>query len=168
MRPLLLQSTPAQFMWCHSHLSIVGDERALVEATKHNTLIAVSDGSYQAPYATAAVIIEDIYSKHRNLNKVIVPGGPLDLSAYRAETYRNPLHRLNYKPTLQGAPFGCDGLSALDVAFTSDHPFSVDDPNYDIIVAIHRMISQSPVSWSTKHVSGHQDDHKDFSSLDIW
>lgn len=64
--------------------------------------------------------------------------------------------------------FGCDGLSALAVAFTLDHHFSMDYPSYEIIAAIWKLISQSPVSWTTRHVSGHQDDHKEFNSLDTW
>jgi hypothetical protein len=61
---------------------------------------------------------------------------------------------------------GCDGLSALDTIFHGRkiHP-SISD--YDIVAAIVRHISMSPIQLSYTHVKGYQDRIQD-TSLDRW
>jgi hypothetical protein len=55
---------------------------------------------------------------------------------------------------------GCDGLSALRKSFGHGLNFDPDikDPDYDLLSAIRKAISRSPVKWTWHHVLGHQDD----------
>jgi hypothetical protein len=62
----------------------------------------------------------------------------------------------------------CNGLSALAKAFIHDANISINDPNYDLIAAIHREHGHSPITWTMRHVKGHQDNHTDFNLLDRW
>jgi hypothetical protein len=63
--------------------------------------------------------------------------------------------------------FGCDGESALNQAFSTTLP-SIDDPGFDLLAAIHVIRKERPIEWTTLHIKGHQDDHKDVQELDVW
>ncbi len=62
--------------------------------------------------------------------------------------------------------FGCDGLSAINRAFSYVSLISVDEPSYDILAAIRHLWAYSPIQWKIRHAEGHQDDHCTFESLD--
>ncbi len=62
----------------------------------------------------------------------------------------------------------CDGLSALDKAFSYVSILHVDDSNYDLLGAIQYQWKNSPVHWKFRHVAGHQDDHTSVDNLDRW
>ena len=59
-----------------------------------------------------------------------------------------------------GITVGCDSKSALRTAFHKDRVRPCQ-ASRDIIQAIHHQIHRSPLTWTTKHVKGHQDDVKD-------
>jgi hypothetical protein len=42
-----------------------------------------------------------------------------------------------------------------------------DDPHFDMLSALQTMIADSPVSWTTHHVDGHQDNDVT-ATLDWW
>ena len=58
--------------------------------------------------------------------------------------------------TSDGIKVGCDGLSALNKAFNT-WPLEPSDPHFDLLSALWKMISSSPVTWTTQHIAGHQD-----------
>jgi hypothetical protein len=62
----------------------------------------------------------------------------------------------------------CDGLSALEIAFSYVSVLHVDDPNNDLLGAIKHQWKHSPVHWKVRHVAGRQDDHVSVDSLDRW
>lgn len=61
---------------------------------------------------------------------------------------------------------GCDGLSALQQAFAEELPLSSDTPCYDQLVGLHRLQRESPLTWVTTHIAGHQDDTMAYEELD--
>jgi hypothetical protein len=94
-----------------------------IQGLLRGTAIAVSDGSFQDSYATAAVIIVGHSSSNCLINTVIAPGGAKDMSAYRAEltgiysTIQLINSLCNYHGIKEGEiTFGCDGESALNQA----------------------------------------------------
>jgi hypothetical protein len=64
---------------------------------------------------------------------------------------------------------GCDGLSALRIAFGQGSNFDPDikDPDCDMLSTIRKALAQSPVKWTWRHVLGHQDDNG-IKVLDRW
>ncbi len=63
---------------------------------------------------------------------------------------------------------GCDGQSALDKAFNYVSLIRIEDTNYDLLFALQNLWAYSPITWSFKHVRGHQDDHDTIDNLDRW
>jgi hypothetical protein len=61
---------------------------------------------------------------------------------------------------------GCDGLSALNKAFDM-WPLNPDGPYFDMLNSLRAMIAESPITWTTRNVDGHQDDDIN-ATLDWW
>jgi hypothetical protein len=49
----------------------------------------------------------------------------------------------------------CDGLSAIDKAFSYVSLLHIDEPNYDLIAALKRQWRCSPLLWKVQHARGH-------------
>jgi hypothetical protein len=67
-------------------------------------------------------------------------------------------------------PFGnikvaCDGDSALKAAFRHRLSLNMDDPDSDLISAIHFHRQKSRISWRYVHIRGHQDTHQRIDQL---
>jgi hypothetical protein len=60
-----------------------------------------------------------------------------------------------YAVTEGGITIGCDGSEALKKSFI--YKLDIEDPCYDLLAAIHRLRTLSPLTWSFRHVKGHQD-----------
>jgi hypothetical protein len=65
------------------------------------------------------------------------------------------LHLCQYAVTEGGITIGCDGLEALKKSFI--YKLDIEDPCYDLLAAIHRLMKLSPLTWSFQNVKGHQD-----------
>jgi hypothetical protein len=63
---------------------------------------------------------------------------------------------------------GCDGQSALDKAFNHVATICIEDPNYDLLLAIRTLWAYLPLNWKFCYVKGHQDDHSSPTDLDRW
>jgi hypothetical protein len=107
--------------------------------------------------------------------QVIAPGGPSDHSSYCSELsgIYSILVMINqlcvYYKILDGEiEIACDGLSALNKAFSLVSILSIDDSNYDLLGAIQHQWKASPVQWRLRHVKGHQDAHSSLEILDHW
>lgn len=138
-----IRDTLPRYQWCHAHDS----------------------------YAMAAIILEDTSSNSRMISKVIAPGGPPDMSAYRAEftgifcaIWTINQICMTHDISVGNICLGCDGLSALQSAFGIDKPLSIDDPSYDIVAATHRTLELSPISQTAKHIPSHQDHHTEIKT----
>jgi hypothetical protein len=66
-----------------------------------------------------------------------------------------------------GVTMACDCLSALHNIF--DHNIDKpSQPHYDLLHSCRLLIAESPATWYSRHVRGHQDDHKRYEDLDCW
>ena len=147
----------------------------IASAIKEGAAIAVSDGSYKETFGTAAWVIEGSDDQGRISGRVITPGGSESQSPYRSELkgiYATMIVVHNicsyYQITSGTIEFACDGLSALDRAFSHVSLISVEEPSYDLLIAIRNLWAYSPIQWKIRHVEGHQDDNCPAESLDRW
>jgi hypothetical protein len=104
-----------------------------------------------------------MHSPLRLLGKVIAPGGPLDHSDYRSELTGILAIMVivdlvcKYYWIMEGTiEKGCDGLAALNKAFTTDYLIKMDDSNHNLLCAIRTLWNNSPLLWKTRHILGHQ------------
>jgi len=142
----------SQMEWCSEFISIKGDLPLLIDALLNDKVSIVSDGSYIPSFATAAFVMEDLDQRCMIKNKVIAPGGPKEMSAYRAEVtgLLTSIYIVNqlcefFNITGGRVKIGCDGEAALFQSFHQATPKSVEAPSFDLIMAIHRLRVQSNV-----------------------
>jgi hypothetical protein len=147
----------------------------LAKAIQEGEAIAISDGSFQDQYGTAAWALEGSGSKGRIVGAVTVPGTAKDQSAYRSELAGLYCILLGAKKlceffniTQGSIELGCNGQSALDKAFNYVSIIKIEDSNYDLLFAIRNLWAYSPLTWKFRHVKGHQDDHSPHEKLDRW
>jgi hypothetical protein len=160
--------------WCFDNLNLEDDGATLAPAIVQGDAIVVSDGSYQDTYGTASWVLEGVDSKGCLVGNVIVPGNKRDQSAYRSELtgiYAILLmvsKLCHYYNINQGTiELGCDGKSALEKAL-SYNTINIEDSNFDLLSAICKLRSSSPITWTLRHIKGHQDDSKPMPDLDRW
>ena len=170
-----LQHSDEGEKWCFAHLDMTDDGITLAQAISQGDAIAISDGSFQDTYGTAAWVLEGIDSVGRIKGAVVVPGTAKDQSAYRSElagiySIMVAVTKLcKFFEIQQGAiELGCDGQSALDKAFNHVALIRIEDANHDLLQAIRYLWASSPLQWKFRHVRGHQDDHADARDLDRW
>jgi hypothetical protein len=82
---LFHQARETQMEWCVESIVIQGPIEAFVVALQQGQSRIVSSGSYIKPFATAACVMEDKGRECFISNKMIAPGGPTEMSAYRGE-----------------------------------------------------------------------------------
>jgi len=161
---------------CTHSLAIKNDGKDLADALLFGlsaTIMAVSDGSFKDLYGTAAWTIGTDENEHIVSGRAICSGGPASQSAYRSEltgpyAILAVLHQAClYLDVQEGnVQIGCDGLSALQHVFEREPFLPTDFPDYDLLGAIYHLRKISKVTWSHRHVKGHQDDHS--TELDQW
>jgi hypothetical protein len=156
--------------WCTQWLDIPQDAgESLAYAIKNSTAIAVSDSSFQQGHGTAVFVLKGCTQDQQLKAWVISPGCEADQSAYRsaAMTITNLLCAY-YNNTEGAIELACNGLSAINMAFSHVAILLIKIQNYDLIAAIRYAWANSPVGWKVRQVKGHQDDTQDFSQLDRW
>jgi hypothetical protein len=161
---------------CTHSLAIKNDGKDLADALLFGlsaTIMAVSDGSFKDLYGTAAWTIGTDENEHIVSGRAICSGGPASQSAYRSKltglyAILAVLHQacLYFDVQEGNVQIGCDGLSALQHAFEREPFLPTDFPDYDLLGAIYHLRKISKVTWSHRHVKGHQDDHS--TELDQW
>ncbi len=161
--------------WCVDNLALHDDGDIIAEAIRNRTAIAVSDGSFKDTYGTAAWVLEGDSSDGRIVGHVIAPGNDVDHSAYRSElsgilaVMITVKHICEHHKIKEGAvELACDGLSAIDKAFSYVSLLHIDEPDFDLIAAIKHQWQHSPILWKVRHVRGHQDKHTAIDNLDRW
>ena len=167
----------AQWAIQHLHFNNEDDGRALARAIQNNHRVAaVSDGSFspKAAYGTAAWIIQDERTGSELTGRMIIPGQPKDLDAYRCEL--GGLYGITviidalcmYHSIKSGSiTKACDGDMALKHATNEYDWISPARPHFDLIAAIWSTNARTPLKWESKHVKGHQDDCRT-ALLDRW
>jgi hypothetical protein len=126
----------------------------------------VTDGSYKDKYGTAGfILLPTINSQDGLLLVNQTPGREYDIDAYRAEAagiygcvaFTNKLMQ-HHQLDQGGVTMACDCLSALRNIF--DHNFDKpSQPHYDLLHSCRLIVAQSPATWYSRHIRGHQDDH---------
>jgi hypothetical protein len=158
-----LDALPALSAWAIQEYALPSNLRPILQNLSSGTARAVSDGSFKDKFGTSAfTVVDDDETSILGLN--VVPGHPDDQSAYRSKLaglfgivmLDNLLSK--WAGILSGTiEVGCDGLSALNKAFDM-WPLNPDDPHFDMLNSLRAMIAESPITWTTRHVDGHQDD----------
>jgi hypothetical protein len=147
----------------------------LVEAIWKGEGIAVSNRSFKDTYGTAAWVVEGSSPAVRASGVVIAPGSERDHSSYCSElagiysTMVFVKHLCTFYHITNGSiTLGCDGKSAIDKAFNEEDIIHVEDADQDLLRATRSLLLTSPLTWSFRHILGHQDTSKSLASLDRW
>ena len=144
----------------------------LIQEISLGSAKVVSDGSYKmGQSASAFQHISNNGPGFQGINKI--PGDILSQNSYRSElggilgniTTINHICK-SYNITHGSITAGCDSTSALNNAFGT-HPVTTKIPSRDIVAAIRHELQHSPITWTPKHVKGHQD-HNQSQYLDEW
>lgn len=127
-------------------------------------MICISDGSFKDASGTACFTLLGSTKKGSIICPMVVPGEKTVQDAYRAELsgiYGAVVlvHLLCIVHNIQqgNVQVGCDGLSALRRAIDQSGDVNPNTPHFDIIAAIRYWKNKSPITWTSKHVLGHQD-----------
>ena len=132
------------------------DKEIIVAAIQAGTTIGVSDGSYKDNRGTPA--------GERLTASMCAPGQPNCHYAYRRKLAG--LLSILYMVEMLVAQFriqactievGCDGKSALQRAFQDIGYVTPSGKHFDILLAIHSKLHQSPINWRYRHMYGNQD-----------
>ncbi len=164
-----LQLSSIREKWCVNNVDLSDDGFTIAEAIR-NRVAKVKD-----TYGTAAWVLEGDNSAGRIIGRVISPGTGSDQSAYRSELsgilaiMMMVKHICSYHHiTDESVELACDRLSALNKTFSQVSILQLDDPNYDLIVAIKHQWLYSPLLWKITHVKGQQDNYVAVRQLDRW
>lgn len=152
--------------WCFDHLTTPDNGVHLVEAIRNGRARAVSNGSYKESYGSAAWGLEGENEQGRIARCIITLGGADDQSPYHSELARilliMDLVKKIYTPhniACEEIKIGCDGLFALNKAYSHVSLLILYGPNYNLF---------SPHTWKIRHGYIHQDDHVSFEQLNQW
>ena len=162
-----IQSLPAGENWAILNASGV-NLTTLAGDIERGSAIAVSDGSFKDQFGTAAWRIEgqdaDPVSKAWLEGSCVIPGLPLDQSAYRSElgglygiVTMAKLFCKVASITSGHITIACDGDSALWKAIDEKGEVDPTDQQFDMIAAIRQQLQATPIAWTSKQVAGHQD-----------
>ena len=179
-RQAFIGAQPSEIRWPVQHLTFASRTTLPPYSLRNGTLKAVSDGSWRNPHGSAAFLLGDlrfpttIFARGAHL---VPPAHPLPNrgSAYRSELsgllgilrFVHLTDRL-YKPSTGAVTIACDSLSALSQVF-GHHPLSHCQPNHDILTQARDIIQMLPhITFTHRHVRGHQDDHLPHHQLDHW
>ena len=139
--------------------------------------VAMTDGSFKEGHATAAWgIKKDPEDNGYVARDTAVSSGQSAIqSAYRAElTGILALIRAVHTscglstPGRGSVEVGCDCLSAITIITQEWEPKPTATLQGDLVYSIRKAIRNSNVTWTFRHVRGHQDDGAGLSKLDGW
>ena len=159
--------------WTLTHLqSTASDLDAFVASVTRGDAALLSDGSLKDQdmgFAFVSIHCHNLGSAN------VVPSHPADASAHRSEM-AGLLAQLHFCAWLTSTydiksgqvTSGSDCLNAIRFANDPWSSVHFDKSCYDFCHEISQLIEESPLTWTFKHVEGHQDDHSDFSDLDPW
>jgi hypothetical protein len=136
-------------------------------------LQAVSDGSFKKQHGTAAwtIIVSPLCAIR---GRCITQGTPEIQNAYQSELaglycIAYYIYFLERKHGVRGKiTIACDSISALNQASKNYDFINPNLPQFDLIMAIRSIVSETTLEWTWKHVKGHQDDTRETSELDQW
>ena len=158
----------------HQHTNESVISRALLQGNK---LMTVSDGSFlpDLQHGTAAWIIQSENSTKSISGNNIVPGSKEAQFSHRSEIcgligaihHVNTIcHRFNIRK--EKVELGCDGEEAFKMATRHRYSSTSKISHHDLTTKLHHLINSSPIIWTFRHVSRHQDNHKSWDEIDDW
>jgi hypothetical protein len=168
----LLDSLDSSSSWAIQEFALPSDLKPIIDSLKSGSARAISDGSFKDKFGTSTfTILNDCACSILGLN--VVPGHPDDQGAYRSELAGLfgiflVVNQLCLWAGIEsgGIEIGCDGLSALNKAFDT-WPLEPADPHFDMLSSLRKKIAASPITWTTRHIEGHQDNDAT-AKLDFW
>jgi Reverse transcriptase (RNA-dependent DNA polymerase) len=164
--PLFLASLTSQ-AWVFENVQFQGSCVSIAQSIRQGTCSCVTDGSFKEQHGTAAWKIVDLDKPdHAIEGQVVTPGFPHQQDAYRSELsglYASVMAinaLTTYFDIQEGAiTMACDNYSAIRM--TSYDPLGTNPSScaqFDLVMAIQHA-KTTRLTWTHKHVKGHQDDH---------
>ena len=150
---------------------------ALPIAIQNCAAMCVADGSFHPTHmiGTTGFVFDDGSYNAIGVGGSRVPGPPACHCSYRSELFGIYLVMLIFQRTCNKfqiqkdrITIGCDNIGALDKGLGTQFFPSVQHKHYDIIWAIHSIRNEFPIEIAFLHVKGHQDDEKNYQTLDRW
>ena len=175
--PELLQED-RKMNWMVNNIYGINHSQQLVQHLQNGeTLMAVSDGSYHPQHCigTSAWIFKRSGDTVTVKGDNLVPGDPAIQCSHRSELsgiigavrHMNIICR-RYEITEGNIELGCDGLEAFKVASRYDYDPTTRIKHYDLVSTLHQLIKDSPLTWTFRHVKGHQDNSITYDQIDEW
>jgi hypothetical protein len=165
---------PPGFQWAITEMSMEDNGLTIAAALQAGHAIAVSDGSFKDSQGTAAFVIEGADSSGRVVGVNVIPGEEDSQSPYRSELggvagILEALHCIctAHSVTEGHVTVGLDGEQAMKEAFGT-WPLDPRRPDYDMLQHIRGMIRVSPLTFASRWIESHQDDHQSLKFLDRW
>jgi hypothetical protein len=168
-----LDALPDSSKWAIKEYALPSDLSSFIASLSAGSARAVSDGSFKDKFGSSAFTVVDSTDSSTILGLNIVPGHPEDQGAYHSELAG--LYAIvlvvnclcSWADIISGGiAVGCDGLSVLNKA-SETWPLESADPHFDMLCALCQVIEISPLSWTTRHVDGYQDNAAT-AKLDFW
>ena len=160
--------------WILDELELVGNHRDIIKSIQDGTACAISDGSFKGSRGAAGFTITCPRTAAAYTGKHTVQGPSTANSAYRSELsgllgILTLVDLLCVHDDIQsgGVTIACDGLSALQQAFY-EGPAVVTRPDFDLLHTLRHHLHSSQLKWTSRHVSGHQEDFKEWAELTWW
>ncbi len=162
------------FKWAVAEMTVTDNGLEIATALKQGRAVAVSDGSFKDGQGAAPFVIEGSTSKGRIVGVNVIPGEEDSQSPCRSELggVAGILESLHCACVVHNVAsghveVGLDGEQAMKEAF-GDWPLDPGRPDYDMLQHIRGMIRDSPLTFASRWIEGHQDDQKSVKFLDRW
>ena len=154
---------PPSLKWALDHVDAPEGFDTIAQAIQAGHCFAVTDGSLKLPCGTAAFTLvgPTAYGSVRAVHAV--PGPLSEGNSYRVELsgilgilVLTSIICQHYEITQGSIPIYCDNEKSLNVLTDWFIP-NPEANSFDIINAIRRLLTESPLSWTGQWVAGHQD-----------
>jgi hypothetical protein len=161
--------------WSIRTLHCADNANNIAEAIRHGTAVAVCDGSYKEQFGTAGFVLQcgDCQTA-RITGAHVTPGHPEDINPYRSElggilaivvvAEAIAIYHDIQSGTIE---LGCDCQSGITAIFEHEYD-TPKQPHHDLIHEIRQKIANSRLTWKSRHVRGHQDNHISYQLLGMW
>jgi hypothetical protein len=169
-----IKALPTSLRWAVRRFDSTDNGEGVAHALRMGTAVALSDGSFKDQFRTAAIVIEAANSQHNIIAVNVAPGPPDTQSPFCSElaglfgqvVLVNTIY-MAHNVTSGSIESGCNGKVALEQIYPIDEQVDTSGQQFDLISAIRSALRQSPVTWSFRHVKGHQDEDLKVK-LDQW
>ena len=173
-----LLAQPSSITWALEFCSDWSSLPRILASLQRGDLCAVSDGSFQEPFATAGWVFESKDQFHALVGGCVSPGDSSYQSPGRAELaglysilavlyLASQFHRVDSG----SIEIGCDSTNSLRDCFSDDWKFHPNKPHLDLIWVIRTLVKKTPVKVSYRYVPGHILDKNpgiQYEDLDRW